>query len=445
MMSSNKTEELKDKGEAMSVGSNALSIMELNGLKYRIPQPLSTGVMRTYKREFAQKQSYNTQAPVIFDFNTGTSYVEPQSALLSFELVLLQTTGGATYQWGEGLGACSLFSEIRIISKNGVEIDRVQSANVLAKVLADYTMSAEARRNMEMADGFAAGGAGLVTAANTRLVVPITIPLKLISGFFRPTVEGMLIPAGLSSGLRIEMTLAPASRAFQQTGGGAAPLSYTVENPEILMQLTDLNDPVQSALMKESAANGLEYTFPSYFATEVSNQGSSQITEQVKKAVSQATRIFTAIYDKGVDDVDLLAKPGFKQINPDRYGAYQYRVGSSYYPQQTVTRPTEFWAIANSAFDMLRKFQYHPNQVNYQTFTLGGKSLLATSLETNDRLNLSGLPINNSSVAEFRFTQKAGTDSAGGGTANTAAIVAVIFAEFISVTKTSLNRTTLRI
>ena len=435
-----KAQDMEGKADAMSVGSNALSIMELNGLKYRIPQPLSTGVMRTYKREYAQKQSYNTKAPVIFYWNTGTSYVEPQSALLSFDLSILQTSGNAaTYSFGDGLGGCSLFSEIRIISKNGVEIDRTTGSHILAKVLADYTMSKEARKNMEMCDGYDKA-VGIVTASGVPTIVPITIPMKLLSGFFRPTVEGMLIPAGLASGLRIEMTLTEATRAF--VGTNVVP-TYSVDNCELLMQLTDLNDPVQAALMKESASNGLEYTFPSYFTTPSSLSG-TQINEQVKKAVSQATRMFTAIYDTGTDNVNLITKDGFRQVNPNRFDSYQIRVGSTYYPQQLVKKSTEYWAIANSCFDQLRKFEYRPNQVDFLTFR-DGKALLATSLETNDRLNLSGLPINNSSVAEFRFTQKIGTFQDGTATQATSPIEAIIFIEFISVTRTSLNRTNLRI
>jgi hypothetical protein len=443
MSKQERSQDMEGKADAMSVGSNALSIMELNGLKYRIPQPLSTGVMRTYKREYAQKQSYNTNAPVIFDWNTGTSYVEPQSALLSFKLVLLQTSGGAvTYSFGDGLGGCSLFKEIRIISKNGVECDRTSDAHILAKVLSDYTMSTEARANMGMCDGYDRA-VGIVTASGVPKVVQITIPMKLLSGFFRPTVEGMLLPAGLASGLRIEMTLAPATRAFVSAGDANVIPAYSVDDAQLLMQLTDLNDPVQAALMKESASNGLEYTFPSYFTTEANLSG-TQITEQIKKAVSQSTRIFVAIYDKTTDDVDLITNDGFQQINPNRFESYQFRVGSSYFPSQIVTATTEFWAVANSAFDQLRKFEYRPNQVNFTTF-YSGKALLATSLETNDRLNLSGLPINNSSVAEFRYAQKAGTFQSGAGAAATAQVQAVIFLEFISVCKIALNRTTLRI
>lgn len=438
---------MEQKGDAMSVGSTAAqSVLELNGLKYRIPQPLSTGVMRTYKREYAARQSYTQGTPVLFDWNTGTSYVEPQSALLNFDLVIYQASGGnSTYRWGSGLGGCSLFNEIRIISKNGVEVDRTQEAHLLAKVRADYTISKETRRNLEMCDGYSATSAGIQTISGVETIVPLSIPLKLLSGFFRPTVEGMLIPAGLASGLRIEMMLENFNRSFQQSvGAPSATARYEVRNPEILLQLTDLNDPVQSALMKDSALSGLEYTFPSYFATVSNNNNSSVITEQIKKAVSQCCRIFTCVVDKGAYDVADVQADGFASIRPDRVRDYQIRVGSSYYPQQLVTRRTEFWALANAAFDMLRRLEYQPNQVNYADFETGGRMLLGTSLETNDRLNLSGLPINNSSVAEFRLSLQAGTDLAGN-TAATDPVDAVIYLEFISVCKTNINRSTLRI
>ena len=438
-MSENQRNEMK--ADAMSMGS-AMTALELNGLKYRIPQPLSTAVARTFKREYSQRQTYQVGAPIIFDWNTGTSYVEPQSALLSFELELTNNdAANRTYTWGSGLGGCSLIEEIRIISKNGVEIDRTQSANVLAKTLADYKMSPAGRENLQMLDGYPAG-VGIVVPAGATVTLPITIPMKFLSGFFRPVVEGMLIPAGLASGLRLELLLAPAARAFQSNGG--VDPSYVVANTELLMQLTDLNDPTQSALMRESSASGLEYTFPSYFATSVSNAGSSQITEQIKKAVSQATRVFTVLFDKTDDDPTVITSDGFASMYANRVGAYQYRVGSSYYPMQQIQRSSELWAVAASTFDGLRNIEYQPNQVNYVDFQTGGKLLLGSSLETSDRLNLSGLPLNNSNTLELRFTQKAGGNSVGV-TNSTTALEAVIFVEYVSVTKTSINRTSLRI
>jgi hypothetical protein len=438
---------LEQRGEAMSVGSDSKTMLELNGLKYRIPQPLSTGVSRTYKREYAVRQSYEVGAPILFNWNTGTSYVEPQSAILSFDLVLKQSSGfDRNYTWGTGLGACNLIEEIRIITRSGVEIDRTTGANMLAKVRSDYTMSPAARACLAMLDGAPAGGI-FALPNNVEKTLRISIPLKFLSGFFRPTVEGMLIPAGLASGLKFEFMLASANRAFTNSAGLVVPLDagyYKVTNAEMLLQCTELNDPVQAALMKDSALSGLEYTFPSYFTTVVGNKNSTQITEQINKAVSQGTRVFTAIVDKDGDNVDSIAKDGFASINSDRIAAYQFRLASMYFPQSVVTRPSEYWALANATFDELRKLEYQPNQVTYNAFNTGGKLLLGTSLETSDRLNLAGLPINNSSVCELRLQLQDGTNSQGPTTA-TDAVDAYIFLEYISVTKTNVNRTTLRI
>jgi hypothetical protein len=63
---------------------------------------------------------------------------------------------------------------------------------------------------LEMAQGFGATGKPTVplgTATSFVSDVECVIPMKYLSGFFCPLVEGMLIPAGLANGLRIEIQL----------------------------------------------------------------------------------------------------------------------------------------------------------------------------------------------------------------------------------------------
>ena len=438
---------MDEKNDSAMPKSN-YSMLADNGVLYRAPSQLSSVVARTYKVEYSQRSDYAVGAPIIFDWNTGTSYVDPQTAILSFDLVLTTREAEAaairTFTWGGGLGACSLIDEIRIISKNGVEIDRTQDAGLLAKVLADWTLSTEGRANAQMVDGYGTGGGLVVPAAvgpatTGTLTVTVSIPMKLLSGFFRPTVKGMMLPAGLASGLRIEMSLASADRAFRSNADLAnGSLSYSVRNPQMLMQLSDFNDPTQSALFTQSAQSGLEYNFPAYFSTKVSNTSTS-MNEQLKKAVSQANKCFAVVLpnvagggpDTGYSD---LHSSGFNSVAASRITAFNWRLGSQFFPLERLTRPTNYWGIANACFNSMRDIEFKPNQVDWTGFLTGGKCIAAACLDMSDRINLSGSKINNSSVLELRIDF-----------ANATAVDVVLYLQFTAEVKTSGTRSILKI
>jgi len=430
---------MMDESKSAMPGTN-FSMLQDNGILYRAPSQLSTTVARTYKIEYAQRQSYDGIAsPMIFDWNTGTAYVEPSTAILSFTIVITNNDPMEAYHlsWGGGLGACSLISEIRIISKNGVELDRTSEAGQLAKILSDYTLSKAGRENAQMCDGEMFREITLLSLQTTG--IEISIPLRLLSGFFRPTVQDMLIPAGLASGLRFEFTLQNPDRAFYSSTAGAenGNISYKIENPEMLLQLSDMNDPVQSALFNQSAKTGLEYNFPSYFSSKVSNAGSTRINEQLKKAVSQANKCFAVVLPKQLDktkDYENILSSGFNSTNADNVKSFNWRLGSQYYPLQALTKPSKYWAIANACFNRLRSIEWAPNQVDYDKFNVGGKCILSTTLDMSDRINLSGSKINNSSVLELRMELDS-TDS----------VDVILFMQFTAEVRTSGSRSVLKI
>ena len=424
------------KADSASVGAQ-VDIMSLNGLKYRIPQPISTGVSRSYKKEYSQKNDYQKNQVMVFDLNTGTNYVNPDTALLSFKFQLVQPAAGApgggdTVKWGGSLGAASLFTEIRIISKNGIELDRISDAAQLSKIFVDYSVSNDMAGELEMSQGYgAAESENLILTGNTSFTnaLECVIPMKYLSGFFRPTIKGMLLPAGLASGLRIEISLTP--DLVQSIVAPQVPTSYTVTDPVLILETTEMNDPVQGALMKESASNGLEYTFPSYYSTKLNVAASGTIATQVNKAVSQATRMFLTLQAPLVADASEVLLDSFKSLPITDYKSYQFRVGQNYFPNLLVDRTTEKMSYALSAVNGWSDGT--GINVSFDDYIRDGKGLVATSLETADRLNLAGLMLNNSSTGEIRLT------------VDTNPVRGVLFLEFIAVVKTSLNKSSLRI
>ena len=431
------------------MGLNVGDIMSANGLKYRVPQALSSGVSRNYKKEYAQKGSYSKGQTLVVDWNTGTQYVSPETALLGFSFNITQTAVAADriYDWSGSLGAAALFREIRIIYKNGVEIDRIQDAAQLAKIWVDYHVSDAGKAMLEMAQGFGENTDPEVLANATSFaeVVECVIPLRFLSGFFRPKVAGMLIPAGMASGLRIEIQLVDNPSLALIQANGAVVTDFSVSDAVMLLECTELNDPTQGALMAESSSNGLEYTFPSYYSTQLSVGAGSNITTQVNKAVSLATRMFLACQPEiEAAPADEIKVDSYASIPGGAYADYQFRVGSYYFPNQVVTKKTEKLAHTQAAWAPLTEIQWAPNRVDYDTFFLGGlaggAAVVCTSLETAGiGVNLSGLPLNNSSTGEVRF--KNGFKVLGVDTP----VRGVLFLEFLTVANCSLNRTVIKI
>ena len=279
----------------------------------------------------------------------------------------------------------------------------------------------------------------LATATSFAEVVECVIPLRFLSGFFRPKVAGMLIPAGMASGLRIEIQLVdnPALALIQTEG--ATVTDFSVSDAVMLLECTELNDPTQGALMAESSSNGLEYTFPSYYSTQLSVGAGSNITTQVNKAVSLATRMFLACQPEIAAPEVEITVDSYASIPGGDYADYQFRVGSYYFPNQVVTKKTEKLAHTQAAWAPFTDIQWAPNLVDYDNFFLGGlaggSAVVCTSLETAGiGVNLSGLPLNNSSTGEIRFKNGGAVPVRG-----------VLYLEFLTVANCSLNRTVIKI
>lgn len=350
--------------------------------------------------------------------------------MLAFKIRLEAATnpaGDETITFGSS-NVSSIIQEIRILSKNGCEVDRTQSANILAKIHKDYIYSLEGQKMLSMAGE----GQTLETGADCSMV----IPMSYISGLFRPTVKGMKIPSGLASGLRIELITAPSNRALRKTAGTGTDLRYFIIDPTMLFCCSDLNDPTQAVLMKNSAETGLEYTFPSYFSTNVSTTQTT-INEQVEKAVSQCTRVFTSVYDvSGENDVTDETKDGFKSCDADILKNFQYRVGANYYPQQKINDVVEAWYVTECCWDKMRDIKSFPSNLQLADYLVQAKFAIGHGLETDDRLNLSGVPLNNSNVLELRME----TENDDGISRQFEIMI-----EYITVARTFINQTSIKI
>ena len=420
-------------------------LMSLNGLKYSMPQNLSSSVHTSFKKQYAQKSNYSPGNTIIFDLNTGSDYIDPTSCSLVLPITFSVGTNSNNdnrVTFGGG-SAANLIETLVIKSKSGVELERLEHCHYLSKIRLENTVGTDGKRVLDGAGHGVTYQPGATTVWDeTKLI----IPMQMISKFWNPVVKGMKIPGELSSGMRLELTLTPAARALTLSGTGTV-VGYTIADPVLWYYTSALDDPTQAALMSESANNSLEYTWHSYFATHIPAGTATTVNEQVKKAVSQAVRVFTVVYDTtGSEAVSLEAEDGFASIPGaplpasgaafNEFVSYQYRVGSQYFPQSVVSSVQEAEYHAACAFNNVRDLTASPSspsQAEYQA----GSMVLAAGLEKDSRLNLSGIPLNNSNVCELRLVMGA---SEGSGERDV-----LIFIEYVSVARSRVGRVDLKI
>jgi hypothetical protein len=421
------------KGEATLAESP--EVQQKNGLLYVMPQSLSSSTNKTNIRQQAQRSSYDAGQTMVFDMNTGSRYVDPENCMLMFDVT---TVGGDNWvldtnftPFKSQIGALALIEEIHIHAKSGVELDRVQECNQYS-----YTR-ATLRENSDYGGVYATqwGGGGSVgaqprlTQCSPNVANRIVIPMKVLSGLFDPTVKGMKMPPGLLSGARIEITLESFLRAFGEQIGVTVPsTSYTITNPIIVCQTHELSDNSQAVLNDESAENGLEYTYTRVF-TSKEPTANANINHQVKKAVSQGIRAFE-------EEEKLTATQAFSSNLP--FTQYQFRVGSNYYPQQRIDTLNEGYWTTNALYNKNTTAGWFSNALTYDEYaavgTLVGNVILGGSFETDSRLNLSGVPINNSATLTLEATTAAATT-----------YTWYVFLEYIAVARSFLTNVEVKI
>lgn len=340
---------------------------------------------------------------MICDWNTGTSFINCANSYLS---VSVQLTGGAFTAASFGSGsAMNIVNEVRIRSRSGVELDRVQNANIWSMFDSVYNRSSQNLDTIGSLEGFSVGRIPTnsvldIDPAGNSAIVKFLIPLGCVSPYFRP-MGGQLLPPQLASGLRIELSLEDYRTALYQISGSVT--GYKITDCYFQLDSVELTDETQRTLNMESAKDGLEWSYERVYTT-ITQQPSAQtsISAQVRKAVSQACLVYSVAIS-GADKVDI-TKDSLVAV-PFNTSSFQYRLGSLYFPHQRIENGedgSEATLIAYETFDKLR----HPfRETSVTPATFRSKyGVLAASLERDQSLQFSGLAVNNSRTLELDAT-----------------------------------------
>lgn len=391
----------------------------VNNLMYRQPKALSLAKSRTHVRQFFQRSEYES-APgktAICDWNTGSSYINVDNSYLAVTLRVKTATAQTNLTFGLG-SAMNIINRITIRSRSGTELERLEKANLWSKLDTQYTYPQSYRDTIGGAQGMSDPLVPFAPPTRKTYLTsptdgpdhkfPVLIPLSALCPFFRP-LKKQLLPPQLASGLQIQIVFENTNTAFTNADAASYPMTdYDVLDASFILDTVDLSDETQKALNMESADNGLEWVTPRIFTTETSlPSGQSQVSVQMRKAVSQGTMVYSVLQNTA--DITDGVVDSFRSRPYFLGNTWQYRVGSLFYPQQPVIESTNIDSIfPNSYFEALYAFDkprhpYSQGSVNMRQFA-ESSSIFASTFSKDDNLLLSGIEINNSRVAEFNLT-----------------------------------------
>ena len=385
----------------------------INNLIYEMPKSLSLATGRTFVNQYPQRSTYTVDRnnTIIFDWNTGNSYIDCANSYLKFKMKAAGNAiiTGATFSSGSAL---NLIHEYRIRSRSGVELDRLENANLYHAYRLHYSKS-QNWVNTVGATFFLNSSTQLFNAGNT-LLTEVCIPLCELATFFCSIKKGQLLPPQIASGLRIELSLESIARAFVDGAYFQAGSSLELIDIAMVLDTVTLSDETSKLLNLESSQSGLEWCYNrvyNYSATYAA--GTANFSMQVSKAVSQATHAFMVTQNSSntqAANQDSFLSESFS------YKSWQFRLGSQYYPNQLVNSQTsnvsvkgiETYLLALSSFEKL-KTTFQETYLTPAQFS-NSYGMLAVSLERNQSLSVSGLCINNSRILEILVERDATND-----------------------------------
>ena len=381
---------------------DADSDLLLNNLIYELPKALALSTNRTHKRQFPQRSTYTVDrnTTMVWDIMSGNAFGNQENSYIHYKMNAKNVTPDIATMPDFGSGSVlNLHREVRIQSRSGTEVDRLENCNLFNKNRIDYEKSEQWKKTIGAAF-FVNSAVPLFNTANT-ITTEVNIPLCEIAPFFRPLKKGQQIPPQILSGLRLEISMESLARAFKDPlGYFGAGSSLELSDIYISLDCVDLSDETSKLINLESSQTGLEICYNRvYNNAHTYPAGTNSFTSQITKSVSQAVHAFTVISNN--TNSNLSTVDSFLS-EPFRTTSWQYRLGSQYYPHQNIISQvgaTVSVAGQESYLHAMASYEKMANSFRESSVTptdyANGKGILSVSLERNQSLAVSGLPINN--------------------------------------------------
>jgi hypothetical protein len=230
------------------------------------------------------------------------------------------------------------------------------------------------------------------------------IPLKKLHPFFDPE-GGVMLPACMSSGARVEIDLASFGNIFLYNAlpNTDAPTDYEITDIYFDLESVSLMDSAQASINTNAQKKSLEYLYRDVFTSRNSSpSNSSAVNVDVNKSVSYAEKVWSIIQTNSIQN-DVLFD---SYATAYKAGNWWYQLGSLQYPSNQKVDNTKVAYINNlSAWNKLKGKCGERGQTDltYSKFTVEYGAYVA-SLELDTSLALSGMPVTSSRTLRFELT-----------------------------------------
>jgi len=292
-------------------------LMRVNQLAYEFPAQLSVSTRRHRVTNYFQRNTYNPNETMVLDSQTGSAFVCGPDSYLSF--LFTPTVDGS---FGSG-SVLNLFETVRVKTRGGQELNRIENFNVLAAKHAKWTKSNDWAASEAQALGFVGGDIHTLIAGVT---YRYTIPLKYLAPIF---AQSKLLPPQLCEGLRIELQLESSDTARQGATG-----TYTITQPQILFDATTIADAFARRIGELAATQGLNIMFSNFYSNQVSGSaGQTSFNYDIKKAASKCMRLWTVSRNNA--KVNTAADDSLGALPMD-YTSVSTHIGSDYIPNVPI-------------------------------------------------------------------------------------------------------------
>lgn len=369
--------------------SSINGLMQWNNLVYTMPITNSVATSRNVKFYPASADLYDSQnnTKMVFTVQTGSQFVDFSKSYLKFDMATEDGSHDVTTGSNPFESICNIIDSVVVTSRQGVELLRIKDF-ARWRVIQNALNLSETKYNTIKQVIFSGGADTDKTVVDKDNVSNCVIPMWLLGGFFEST---QLLPPALCAGMRIEITLLGIKKAFKYAGGKS---NYLILHPTLCLDTTLLNDAATRQVRANAAANGLEITYRDvYFQS--TGTSSSHFEVPVTKAVSRALVAYAVPWGEyATDGAGENFTAGTKKVTK-----YQWRLGSSYYPQREILDNAREQYI-----NSLYSFEYDQTGVTSSTLTYRDFpkfAIMTATLERSALLKFSGRSINNSTTLQL--------------------------------------------
>ncbi len=372
-----------------------------NNLTYTLPIPSSVVVNKTKKRNYFQNRSYNSQQTMVCTLNTGADYIDLANSNLIVKIKVSSTNPaavGCTFGSGSIANICE---NIRIFHRSGTQYTNTQKLNAFRVIEDRNCESANWFSTIGTAMGYDLAPGAISSSAPEQIFV---IPLKKLHPFFDPE-GGVMLPAAMASGARIEIDLASLGNVFLHNNLPATepPTDYEITDIYFDLESVSLMDSAAASINTNAQKKSLEYLYKDIFTSRNSTpSNTSAINVDVNKSVSYADKVWSVI-QRNVAQNDVLYD-GYS--TPYKAGNWWVQLGSLQYPSNQKISDVKSAYLNNlSAWNKLKGKcgERGETEMTLQDYEDNYGAYVA-SLELDTALALSGMPVTSSRTLRFELS-----------------------------------------